>query len=136
MIDGHPPNVTRRVKATINRAHKHGLIVTATTDGVHATASWHTPLAGRNRKGCAVDVGFSVRDLQRLTVEQRRAKLVAFQVAEYRYAKRFKFRTFLEILGPDNRYVLMRGERADLVEGSALETQHDSHCHIARSPLL
>jgi hypothetical protein len=32
MIDGHPSNVSRRVKATIRRAHKHGLVVTATTD--------------------------------------------------------------------------------------------------------
>jgi hypothetical protein len=134
-IDGHPGNITRRVRAVIRRAHKHGLVVTATTDGTHAQSSWHAPMKGRNAKGCAVDLGFTAHDLAKLTPEQRRRKLVAFQLAEYRYAKRFRFRTYLELLGPDTDYVLLRGQRADLVKGSPLEIQHRNHVHVARAPL-
>jgi hypothetical protein len=140
MIDGHPSNVSRRVKATIRRAHKHGLVVTATTDppqgapGHHSSGSWHYRLKGRNAKGCAVDLGFTANDVARLTPDQRRRKLVAFQLAEYRYAKRLRFRSWEELLGPQTDFVLLSGKRTDLVPGSPLEIQHRNHVHVARSP--
>jgi lysozyme len=107
---------------------------TATTDGIHAQSSWHAPMKGRNAKGCAVDLGFTAHDLAKLTAEQRRRKLVEFQLAEYRYAKRLRFRTYLELLGPRDDIALLAGKRTDLVNGSPLENQHDTHVHVARAP--
>jgi lysozyme len=141
MIDGHPDNVTRRVRATIRRAHEAGLVATATTDpppntpGAHAAGSWHYPMKGRNANGCAVDVGFSAHDIEHLSADVRRLRLVRFQILEYRRAKRFKFRTWQEIIGPNDEYVVLGGKRADLARGSALERQHENHVHIARSPM-
>jgi lysozyme len=130
-IDGHPSNITRRVKATIRRAHKAGLVVAATTDGQHSPDSWHYPKKGRNANGCAVDLTVPGA----MTAGERRLRLVAFQITEYRYAKRFGFRSWAEILGPDNDYVILGGARADLTEGSPLEQAHDDHVHVARKPM-
>lgn len=132
LFNGQPGNVNRRVRATIKRARKYGLVPTFTTNGTHSLGSWHKPWPGRNRLGAAVDLGFTRRDFERLTPEQRRGRLIAFQLAEYRFAKRMGFHTFQEILGPDNEYVLLKGGRTDLVEGTPLETMHESHVHIAR----
>jgi lysozyme len=60
---------------------------------------------------------------------------VRFQILEYRRAKRFRFRTWQEIIGPNDEYVVLGGKRADLSHNSNLERQHENHVHIARSPM-
>jgi hypothetical protein len=91
-------------------------------------------MKGRNAKGCAVDLGFTAQRPRQAHPEQRRRKLVAFQLAEYRYAKRLRFRTFEELLGPQTDIVLLlAGKRTDLVNGSPLEIQHRQHVHVSAS---
>jgi hypothetical protein len=131
-FDGHPGNVTRRVRAVISRAHKHGLVVTSTTDGGHADWSWHKVILGRNRLGHAVDVGFSQRDIDRLSPHQRRRRLIEFQTAEYKRAKRLLWRSYKELLGPHDGLCILQGRPVGLVNGTVLENAHDNHVHVAR----
>jgi hypothetical protein len=131
-IDGHPSNVTRRVKYVIRRAHKHGLVVTSTTDGGHADFSWHKIVLGRNRRGHAVDVGFTQHDIDHLSPHERRRRLIDFQTSEYKRARRLGFRTYKELLGPHDGLCILQGRPVGLVNGTALENQHDNHVHVAR----
>lgn len=128
-FDGHPHNVIRRLRPVIRRAHRAGLIVTATTDGTHAKASWHKILPGRNKLGHAVDFGLPA---QLVGTDVGYSRLVRFQHAELRRAKRLRYRTYKEILGPDNAACVLAGRPCTLVEHSALEDQHDNHVHVAR----
>jgi hypothetical protein len=65
MLDGHPGDVADQVKRFIALAYRwaddNGAVctVTATTDGSHATGSWHYILHGRNELGFAVDLIFA-----------------------------------------------------------------------------
>lgn len=127
--DGHPGNVSRRIRYVIRRAHKAGLIVTATTDGTHARGSWHYIVRGRNRRGRGVDLGLPSREVG---TEYGQRKLEAFQRAEYKRARRLGFRTWLEIIGPVNGLVVLAGRPAGLTEGTVLEQAHDNHVHVAR----
>jgi hypothetical protein len=131
-IDGHPGNVTRRIRAVIRRAHKRGLVATFTTDGSHAPGSWHKVILGRNRLGHAVDVGFTQRGIDRLSPHQRRRILIDFQTSEYKRAKRLRWRTYKELLGPHDGLCILQGQPVGLVNGTALENAHDNHVHVAR----
>jgi hypothetical protein len=131
-IDGHPGNVTRRIKYVIRRAHKRPLVATATTDGSHAAGSWHKIIRGRNRRGRAVDVGFTQRDLARLSPHERRRILIDFQTSEYKRAKRLGWRTYKELLGPHDGLCILQGRPVRLVNGTAVENAHDNHVHVAR----
>jgi hypothetical protein len=131
-FDGHPSHVTRRIRRVIRRAHRHGLVVTATTDGAHAPSSWHLIIPGRNRRGRAVDLGFSRHDLATLPGHTRRRILIDFQSAEYQRAKRYGWRTYLELLGPKDGLCILQGRPVGLVNGTALENAHDNHVHVAR----
>jgi hypothetical protein len=111
-IDGHPSNVTRRVKYVIRRAHKHGLVVTSTTDGGHADFTQH--------------------DIDHLSPHERRRRLIDFQTSEYKRARRLGFRTYKELLGPHDGLCILQGRPVGLVNGTALENQHDNHVHVAR----
>jgi hypothetical protein len=35
----------------------------------------------------------------------------------------------VELIGPDNNLIVLRGRHARLPEGSPLENQHDNHVH-------
>lgn len=113
MLNGHPGDVTVVVKRAIIRGVNHGLIVTSTTDGVHATNSWHetkplgkaVDMAG---PGIAAEVDYQ-RDLIRGLGASR----------------------FNEIFGPDNFANVKNGQVITLIEGSGLEELHDTHIHIA-----
>jgi hypothetical protein len=112
MLNGHPGNVTWRIKRVIVRGINHGLYVTSTTDGRHTTGSYHY-------SGRAVDMAANTRE-----------RMVRFQLDEL---KRFRrWHRHREIIGPDNRAVVLRGVETDLAEGSGLEQMHDNHCHIAQ----
>lgn len=111
MLNGHPGNVRWRVKRAIVRGVNRGLYVTSTTDGTHAPGSYHY-------SGRAVDMGANTR-----------AKMVSHQLAEL---KRFRrWHRHKEIIGPDNRAIVLRGAETDLAEGTSLEQMHDNHVHVA-----
>lgn len=127
--DGHRGNITRRLRPVIRRAHRAGLVVTTTTDGVHAAGSWHYVIRGRNTVGRAVDFGLPGP----LVGTMKGARMLeAFQRAEYTRARRLRFRTYLEVIGPINGLCVLQGRPAGLVEGTALEQAHDNHVHVAR----
>jgi hypothetical protein len=118
-FNGHPTNVTWRIRRVINRGNRAGLRVTSTTGGVHATFSYHRPVFGlRRNKGRAVDMAGT------------RAQMVAFQNAELRRFRRW--RQHKEIIGPDNRAIVLRQQETDLLEGTTLEEAHDNHVHVAQ----
>lgn len=111
MLNGHPGNVSWRVKRAIVRGVNAGLTVTSTTGGNHAPGSYHY-------RGRAVDMAGPW------------AAMVRFQ---YRELSRFRrWRKHVEIIGPDNHAIVLRGGETDLVEGSPLETNHDTHVHWAQ----
>lgn len=110
MLNGHPGNITWRVKRAIVRGVNHGLYVTSTTGGRHAPGSYHY-------KGRAVDMGGSWDNMAR------------FQWSELRRFRRW--RKIVELIGPDNEPIVLRGRETDLVEGTPLEQQHDTHVHWA-----
>lgn len=121
MLNQHPGNITPACERYIVRATRAGLIVTSTTDGTHAPGSFHTARAGL--PGRAVDVGL-VPSLVGTGRGLRR--MVRFQRREARHPTRF-----LELFGPANSLNVKDGRRISLVEGTPLETQHDTHVHGA-----
>lgn len=116
MLNGRPGNVNRRIKRTARRAVNHGLSVTSTTGGAHASTSYHYT-------GKAIDVA------------GRYDRMVAFQKSEYGRARRlgpFSRWLYLELFGPSNVHGIKNGRQVVLGEGTALENLHDTHVHIAR----
>lgn len=112
MLNGHRRDINWRVKRVIVRGINHGLTVTSTRRGPRfpGDKSWHT-------QGRAVDMAGPW------------AAMVRFQCSEL--ARFRRFRKHKEIIGPDNRAIVLRGRETDLTEGTGLETQHDTHVHIA-----
>ncbi len=51
-----------------------------------------------------------------------------FQAAEFRRRRRTRV---VELIGPNTRRTVLRGQVARLSEGSPLEQQHDNHVHGA-----
>lgn len=115
MLDGHPGNITDRVKRVIALAYKfadaRGYVctVTATTDGRHAPGSFHNPTP----LGRAVDLIFATAE----------------QMAEF---QRFLLehtpdgaKDFLELFGPDSWYV------DNGVKHAGAFPDHGDHDHIA-----
>lgn len=118
-----------RVNAGTKRAARRGvanwLVVTSTTDGKHAPGSYHNPVNGVGR---AVDLG--VPD-HLVGTARGRARLVAYQRKEYIAWARGKRPNMVELIGPDNNMVVLKGVHSPLPEGSPLENQHDNHVHQA-----
>ena len=118
MLNGHP-DVIPALHPLIMEAIARGLIVTATTDGVHTATSFH--YRKTNGKGHAVDIGrswFSVFTFNTLVRFQRHVHMV-------------HGRKLAELFGPSNRANRKWGKSITLAEGSALENLHDNHVHIA-----
>jgi hypothetical protein len=113
MLNGHPGNITIPVKRVIVRGINHGLVVTSTTDGGHATTSFHFV----KPKGKAVDMAGPGVEAE---IEFQR------DLIKHNGAARFN-----EIFGPDNFANVKNGQRITLVEGSGLEQMHDTHIHVA-----
>lgn len=117
MLNGHAAPTGARWNRVIARAVlQYGLVVTSTKDGVHAPASFHY-------SGRAVDFGLRANEVG--TVKGR-AKLVKFQKRMAKYPH-----WFAEVFGPDNASNVKNGQRISLAEGTALETAHDNHVHLA-----
>lgn len=113
-LNGHP-KVNASLHPVIMRAVAFGLDVTSTRDGVHAPKSFHY-------EGRAVDFG-SNRGFRPWTLQ----KLLRFQRREHtRHGKGYS-----ELFGPSNYANRKWGRKIVLPEGSAIETLHDNHVHIA-----
>ena len=115
---GVATDVTHDVKRCIARAYGRGLVPTSTTGGKHAPGSFHF----QHR---AADLGLRKEEIG--TAKGMR-RMVRFQTAEFR---RFQRRGIVELIGPDETITVLRGSSTRLADGSALETAHDNHVHVA-----
>ncbi len=114
MLNGHPPNITDDCRKVLIRASKAGLRCTSTTDGGHASTSYHY-------SGRAVDVADA------LTPEGIQ-NMKNFQKAEFERGLKAGYK---ELFGPLNDKCIKNGAALTLAEGTALENQHDNHVHLA-----
>lgn len=115
-----PTHVTPAVKRFITRGFAEGLVPTATTNGVHAAHSYH-----KFRPGRAADLGVR-RD--EVGTAKGRKRMVRFQTAEFRRRGRTKP---IELIGPHNNLIILKGRHQPLPEHAPLEDQHDNHVHGA-----
>lgn len=117
-FNGHPSNVSDGVKRMIRRAADYHLYVTSTTDGTsHASTSWHYPRNNADGLGHAVDLAGTPENMRKFQRHITRD-------AESR--KRFR-----EVFGPVNSACVKNGALISIGEGTALETAHDNHVHVA-----
>ena len=113
LLGGHPaPRVPALLKI-IAEAHRHGLVVTSTTGGVHAPGSYHY-------QGRAVDLG--VHGSPHTAEAQRR--FVSFQRRLARHPERL-----VELIGPDAGACVKNGrfQRYD----PKTQAAHWNHLHCA-----
>lgn len=113
--------VNHGAKLTAMRMNAAWMVVTSTTDGAHAPGSYHS-------SGRAVDGGLPAA---LVGTRKGRARLVAFQRQEFSAWAAGKRPGLVELIGPDNNLIVLRGAHAPLAEGTALENQHDNHVHVA-----
>ena len=108
--NGLTPVKGRNLRKAIRYALAHyDVYLTSTTGGVHVPGSWHY-------SGKAVDIGASTT-----------AAKIACQRGLY---KKFGPRFFEELFGPANYPWVKSGQTITGLEGSALETSHDTHIHM------
>lgn len=114
--NGHAPVLGSVGAELVLAATAHGLVVTATTDGTHATNSYHY-----QRR--AIDFGV-IGSL--VGTQEAWNRLVAFQrwVAE-------RHPGAAELFGPQNDCCIKNGQRITIGEGTDLEQAHDNHDHVA-----
>jgi hypothetical protein len=120
---GKDPNVSPKVRAFIMRGYAAGLVTTSTTGGQHAPGSFHLQRDSHGR-GRAADMGLRA-DL--IGTPKGRARMVRFQADEF---DRQRQTGAIELIGPANNLVVLRGVPVVLGEGTALEDQHDNHVHF------
>ena len=118
-----PSNVTRAVKRGTRRGVAAGLVPTATTNGTHAVGSYHS----RN-PGQAIDLGLPS---WMVGTSRGRRRMVNFQRKEYNAWRAGNRPQMVELIGPDNNMIVLRGVHSPLPEGSPLENMHDNHVHEA-----
>lgn len=128
---GVDPNVNPGCEAAAVRAYAAGLVPTSTTGGQHAAGSYHKQRDRRGR-GLAVDFGLP-RSL--VGTSKGRARLEKFQRQEHWRQRdgrgRIGGHDLVELIGPNNSWVVLRDRETDLAEGTPLEQQHDNHVHEA-----
>jgi hypothetical protein len=115
---GVDPNVNEGCKRAICRAYAAGLVPTSTTGGVHAATSYHS----QHR---AVDIG-----VRHPGNPKEARKLARFQRREWTRRRRGKIHP-VELIGPINNLIVLRGHSTSIPEGSDLEQMHDNHVHEA-----
>lgn len=116
-FDGHPRDVSHKLYPIIVLAHRHGLIVTATTDGTHTTSSYHYPYNNADGLGHAIDFGNKVPGT--LSAYKR---LVKFQLA---LANKGYGAKALELFGPAPFYY------KNGVRYAGPFPDHEDHVHVA-----
>lgn len=124
---GCPVPTLRSVRQAIRRGYLEGLVPTFTTNGVHSAGSFH-------KSGHAVDLGLRREDLKPHgggPTEAGLRKLTTHQRREHWRRRHGKLPTMVELIGPTNELVVLRGRETDLREGDPLETMHDNHVHEA-----
>ncbi len=115
MLDGLPGNITDATKRVIGHAYdRFNLRVSATTNGTHATGSYHDPDSPQNdgEHGSAVDLFGAYGDMVRFQEHQ---------------AKRPSY--FNELFGPEDGRCVKDG--SSITISGALAEQHDNHAHVA-----
>lgn len=114
-FNGHPKNISHKLFPVIVLATKCGLVVTATTDGTHASSSFHYPWNNSDGKGHAADFG--------LLHPPNQEALEHFQAA---VLKKFGAKAFLELFGPSPYYV----KNGVLIDGP--DPDVPNHVHVAQ----
>lgn len=120
---GIPSNVIEHAKRATRRGYARGLVVTATRNGQHSKTSLHP-------SGRGLDLGLIESEIG---TDTGRRRLVNFQRSEYQEWAAGNRPGLVELIGPDNNLIVLRGQRASLPEGSPLENQHDNHVHMGWS---
>ena len=120
---GIPENVVEHAKRAVRRAYARGLVVTATRNGTHSRTSLHP-------SGRATDFGLVESEIG---TDRGRRRLVNFQRSEYEEWAAGNRPNLLELIGPNNNLIVLRGQRTSLPEGSPLENMHDNHVHLGWS---
>ena len=126
---GTDPKINYYCRQAVVRGTAAGLVPTSTRRyPVCETCSYHRQ---RNDigEGRAVDLGVVARHVGP-TPEGRR-QLIAYQREEFTQWRQGHRPNMVELIGPDNRLVVLRWRWAPLPNGSALENQHDNHVHQA-----
>ncbi len=113
-------------KKFIIRSYAKGLVPTSTARPV-GTPSYHSR-RDSNGDALAVDMGLVRKEIG---TRRGRRRMVAVQRSEYSAFLVGKRPRMIELIGPDNKAVVLRGTQSTLDEGSALETAHDNHLHAA-----
>lgn len=111
MLQGLPGNITNATKRVIGHAYDHfNLRVSATTNGTHATNSWHDPDSPQNdgEHGNAVDLYGAYEDMVKFQTRQK---------------KRPSY--FNECFGPDGFYI----KNGAVYDGAFPD--HGDHDHIS-----
>lgn len=121
VFTGVPGDIAKHLRRSLMRAYGRGMVVTATTNGNHATNSFHFLKR-------AFDVGLIHREIGTLKGTKR---LLDFQRSEFNAWARGRRPGLQELIGPDNDAVVLRGVHSPLAEGSPLEQAHDNHVHVA-----
>lgn len=131
MLDFYPVghNINWKVKRAIVRGWKYGVVPTATTNGTHAPGSYHSLLV--NGLGHGVDFGLVPAEIG---TDRGLRRLKRFQKSEHERFVLGGSPDLMELIGPDNGLIVLRGQRTGLVEGTPLETQHDNHVHEGYAP--
>ncbi len=119
MLNGHPGPISFACKRVVVRAVNQRLVVTSTSDGSHAATSFHFT----KPRAKAVDFG----TLPGVSAAESRARKVDFQL----WLLEQGAENYHELFGPDNAANVKNGVQIQLVEGTPLETLHDTHVHVA-----
>jgi hypothetical protein len=126
---GVDPRVNRGCRRAARRGYAAKLVPTSTRRFPPSlTGSYHTrrELDG---DGLGIDLGNTARHVGP-TAEGRR-RLAAYQLDEFRAWQQGKRPNMVELIGPDNHAIVLRGEHQPLPNGHPLEDQHDNHVHQA-----
>lgn len=125
---GVDSNVTSGCKSDIVRAYAQGLVPFSTTGGSHAPGSFHK---ARDSKGRGMAVDNALVEAEVGTAKGRR-RMVRHQADIHRRHRAGTLgHDLAELIGPDNKLIVLRDRETDLVEGTPLETMHDTHVHSA-----
>ena len=122
---GVSPKVNADCRKAICRAYAAGLVPTSTLR-TGSGGSYHNQ---RDANGDGRGVDFGLRR-QLVGTQRGLARMIKFQRQEHWRRRAGKIDP-IELIGPDNRLIVLRGRETDLAEGTGLEQQHDNHVHEA-----